>query len=285
MDVKQPENLIIYIRQQLTDNYPAEEAMAIAREVAQRCFGITMTQAYAGTARELTHAEKSRLQQILQRLRHNEPLQYVTGQADFLSHTFNVAPGVLIPRPETEELVKLVLRDYSRSATASIIDVGTGSGCIAISIQLALPQAHVVGLDISQEALRQAKINALKLHAAVEWLQADILKSEKLPLFSADAIVSNPPYVRESEKQAIESNVKDFEPAMALFVPDNDPLIFYRALATWGKRILKPNGKIYAEINSSLATDTVNLFKEEGFRQVDLLRDQFEKDRMIICRK
>lgn len=285
MDVKQPENLIIYIRQQLTDNYPAEEAMAIAREVAQRCFGITMTQAYAGTTRELTHAEKSRLQQILQRLRHNEPLQYVTGQADFLSHTFNVAPGVLIPRPETEELVKLVLRDYSRSATSSIIDVGTGSGCIAISIQLALPQVHVVGLDISQEALRQAKNNALKLHATVEWLQADILKSENLPLFPADAIVSNPPYVRESEKQAIESNVKDFEPAMALFVPDNDPLIFYRALATWGKRILKPNGKIYAEINSSLATDTVNLFKEEGFRQVDLLRDQFEKDRMIICRK
>src|SRR5574344_1542463 len=239
MDLKQPENLIIYIRQQLTDNYPAEEAMAIAREVAQRCFGITITHAYAGTTRELTHAEKARLQQILQRLRHNEPLQYVTGQADFLSHTFNVAPGVLIPRPETEELVKLVLRDYSRSATSSIIAVGTGSGCIAISIQLALPQVHVVGLDISQEALRQAKNNALKLRAAVEWLQADILKSETLPLSPVDAIVSNPPYVRESEKQAIESNVKDFEPAMALFVPDNDPLIFYRALAIWGKRILK----------------------------------------------
>lgn len=278
-------NIIVYIREQLKTNYEAGEGTAIAREVAQHFFGISMTQAYAGTARTLNSKEKDLLEEILQRLQNNEPVQYVTGQADFLARSFQVAPGVLIPRPETEELVNVVIQNYSSSTAPTIVDAGTGSGCIAISLQLAFPKASVWGIDISAEAIRQAQNNAAKFLAPVHWLKADILKPKTLPSFPIDILISNPPYVRESEKQKMDAHVKDFEPKQALFVPDNDPLKFYRSLAFWAMHALTPNGKIYAEINCSLAQDTSTLFKNEGFASVEVLRDQFGKERMIICKR
>lgn len=278
-------NIIVYIREQLKTNYEVREATAIAREVAQHYFGISMVQAYAGTARTLDDKEKNLLKQILQRLRHNEPVQYVTGQAQFLGRSFQVAPGVLIPRPETEELVNLVIQNHASVPAPTIVDAGTGSGCIAISLQLAFPKASVWGIDISAEAIRQAQHNAAKFLAPVHWLKADILEPKTLPTFPIDILISNPPYVRESERQEMDAHVKDFEPEEALFVPDDDPLKFYRSLAFWAMRSLKDHGTIYAEINASLAHDTSNLFNKEGFHSVELLRDQFGKERMIICKK
>jgi len=278
-------NIIIYIRQQLRTSYDDAEATAIAREVAEHYFGISMTQAYAGTGHALNNKEIDLLEEILQRLRNNEPIQYVTGQAIFLGRSFNVAPGVLIPRPETEELVNLVIENGLPVPTSTIVDAGTGSGCIAISLQLAFPKASVWGLDISSEAIRQAQNNAAKFQADVHWLEIDMLKPETLPNFPIDILISNPPYVRKSEKLKMEAHVKDYEPEEALFVPDNDPLKFYRILASWGMYSLKPCGKIYAEINSSLAHDTSIIFKNKGFSNVEVIRDQFGKQRMIVCKR
>lgn len=284
--MEQPDNIIHYIRQQIAATYEEREASAIAREVAERCFGITLTQSYAGTARNLSTIELQQLEQMTEELKRNVPVQYVTKQVDFMGHTFHVSPGVLIPRPETESLVRRVLNDFQDVAGSStLLDAGTGSGCIAISLQISLPQAHIFGLDLSSDALRQASGNAKRLFAPVRFLQADLLRPDSLPQFPLDALISNPPYIRESEKAKMESRVKDHEPEMALFVPDNNALIFYHALALWGKTCLKEEGKIYVETNSGLAAETAELFLREGYRNVELLRDQFEKDRIIVCKK
>ena len=276
------ENLIHYIKGELLSVYDGAEAAAVAREVAETCFGVSLIQAYSGTARQLSPDEKLRLRDILVRLRNQEPLQYVLGEARFMGHVFRVAPGVLIPRPETEELVSCVLREDSGRAPV-VVDAGTGSGCIAVSVKLALPEAQVVGVDVSEEALRQARANADRLGADVRFFCADLLRPDSLPRLRADVLVSNPPYVRLSERDGMERRVKDFEPSEALFVPDGDALKFYAALAEWGRVALNPGGRILVEINSALGKETVSLFRSRGYRDTTLLKDRFGKDRIVIC--
>lgn len=278
------ENILQTIKKSLADIYESEEAAAIAREISETCFHITPVQAYAGTGHPLSQQEREQLDQILLRLHRHEPLQYIIGSAYFMGHRFRVAPGVLIPRPETEDLVEQAIQGFKDYEAPTLIDAGTGSGCIAIALKLALPQARVTAIDCSDAALQQAEVNARELGAEVEFVKADLLRPETLPRLQADAIISNPPYVRESERAEMEPRVKDFEPELALFVPDCDALRFYRALAAWGQQVLNDGGRIFAEINSALPDETQRLFEDDGYRTT-LLHDRYFKKRMLICQR
>lgn len=279
------ENIIAYIRQSLSGVYPEREASAVARCVAEERYGITMVAAYSGMARKLTDEEQAELDSVIARLKKGEPVQYVLGCASFMGREFHVERGVLIPRPETEMLVERVLTDVGNAdCQLRMVDAGTGSGAIAISLKCALPRAEVSAFDVSATALRVAADNAKRLEADVNFFTADML-SPDLPLETYDVIVSNPPYVRQSEREEMTVQVKDYEPELALFVPDEDPLVFYRALAKWGKSVLKSGGALYVEINSALGKETSEMFRAEGYEEVRLYKDQFEKDRIVVCRR
>lgn len=278
-------NIISDIKEELLPVYDSREASAIARAIAEECFGITLAQAYAGLHRPLNQSEKELLKQVLYRLKRHEPLQYVLSRACFMGHLFRVAPGVLIPRPETEDLVEQVIREYDKADAPCLLDMGTGSGCIVVSLKLALPRAQAFGMDISCEALRQARANAEQLGAKVKFFQADMLKPATLPPLCVDAFVSNPPYVRMSEAKDMDLRVKEYEPREALFVPDDEPLVYYEALARCGKQLLKPGGRIFVEINSAFGAETAALFKSYGYSDVVVCRDRFGKERIVTCRK
>ncbi len=213
------------------------------------------------------------------RLRKGEPLQYILGYEEFCDRRFIVNPSVLIPRPETQDLVAWVEEDFSTSSSPLILDACTGSGCIAISLALDLTSSSVCACDLSLPALDVARLNAKQLHANVSFFQADVLQMSdtELPFFPR-VIVSNPPYVRQSEQKDMQPVVLKHEPAQALFVPDSDPLVFYRAL---GNLALRACATLYVEINSALSTETIRLFHSQGFSSVSLRHDRFDAPRMI----
>lgn len=222
---------------------------------------------------------------IVERLNQNEPVQHIIGSTEFCGLTFRVSSSVLIPRPETEELVQLVTRDYAEpDEKPSILDIGTGSGCIAIVLARFLPHANVHAWDVSEEALNVARENARQLMADVHFAQQDML-NVSFPLPDApeqfDCIVSNPPYVTYSEADQMRPNVLRFEPHEALFVEDKDPLLFYKAIADFGRHHLKPQGRCYVEINEHFGAETKQVFEERGYTGVELLRDIHGKDRFV----
>ncbi|GAB2779989.1 peptide chain release factor N(5)-glutamine methyltransferase [Rhabdobacter roseus] len=227
---------------------------------------------------------------IIARLNHNEPIQHIIGSTEFCGLTFRVSSSVLIPRPETEELVRLVTRDYAEPEDKpTILDIGTGSGCIAIVLARFLPHASVHAWDVSEEALAVARENARQLLADVHFAKQDML-SIAFPMPSTpdettpeafDCLVSNPPYVTYAEADHMRPNVLRFEPHEALFVEDNDPLLFYKAIADFGKYHLKAGGRCYVEINEHFGAETQNVFQERGYGPVELLRDIHGKDRFI----
>lgn len=220
----------------------------------------------------------------LTQLKLERPIQYILGETSFMDSMFKVNESVLIPRPETEELVQWVISDIgNKKSEVRILDIGTGSGCIAISLAKALPNAAVVALDISDEALAVARENAVLNNAKVEFVYGDILDLNLNLNF--DIIVSNPPYVRELEKEEIHINVKDYEPSMALFVPDDNPLLFYRAIAEFSKNHLYEEGRVYLEINQYLGEETKSLFEDENFKDISLKKDIFGNNRMLGCFK
>lgn len=244
-----------YIRQVLQDIYPFQELKSLTMMIWCDLLGMDALDIYLGKDINLSESKQYELENILQRLRKNEPIQYIRKMAIFLGRSFYVAPGVLIPRPETEELVELIAKENLNDAPR-ILDIGTGSGCIAISLSLIIPQAQVTAWDISEEALAVARRNNEVLGSAVSFQQKDVLAeidSEQ----RFDIIVSNPPYVTESEKADMEPNVLDWEPELALFVPDNDPLRFYRRIAVLGRKLLNPGGKLYFEINRAYGCEIV----------------------------
>lgn len=220
---------------------------------------------------------------IVSRINANEPIQHIIGSAEFCGLTFRVSPSVLIPRPETEELIRLVTRHYSEpDEKVSILDIGTGSGCIAIVLARFLPHASVEGWDVSDEALGVASENARQLLADVEFRKVDILDAQGLtPDTQFDCVVSNPPYVTISEAENMLPNVLRFEPHQALFVEDSDPLLFYRAIAEFGKTHLKADGRCYVEINEHFGTETRELFARAGYVEVELMKDIHGKDRFV----
>ena len=222
---------------------------------------------------------------ILEDLKKEIPIQYLLGKTNFYGLDFEVNENVLIPRPETEELVEWILEDCGKIDTTSefsILDIGTGSGCIPISLKKQLPQAKVSAIDVSEKALEVAKGNAKLNGVEVNFILQNILETTDL-LESYDVIVSNPPYVRNLEKQEIKNNVLEYEPHLALFVADDDALIFYRKIGTLALKSLRPNGKLFFEINQYLGKETVDLLKDLGFQNVELRKDIYGNDRMILA--
>lgn len=282
---------------QLTPLYAVEEAQAITRLVLETTFGFSLTDLVCGKVSELSAYDETNLHEIWQRLEAGEPVQYVLGEADFFGRSFHVAPGVLIPRPETEGLCRLVLDGLPTGA--HVLDIGTGSGCIAITIALEATQALVEAWDISGEALRQAHDNALRLGAQVLFRQKDVLAEAREDMLAKtskgeesekagnlfDCIVSNPPYIADKERTTMARNVLDYEPSTALFVPDDDPLRFYRSIAELGLRRLRPDGRLCFEINPLYAEALSRLLISLGYEAVTILDDNYGKQRFATARK
>lgn len=275
--------IVAYIRSRLQPYYTAEEVSALSRIVCCDLLGQAPTDYYLGKDIALSPKKEQELEDILQRLSRFEPLQYIEGRTLFLGREFWVAPGVLIPRPETEELVELMLKEIP--ADARILDVGTGSGCIAISLAKELPDTLVTAWDVSPEALSVARANARKLQANVRFVECDVLACQVDEVGLYDVIVSNPPYVTEAEKADMEPNVLQWEPSLALFVPDDDPLRFYRRIAVLGRDMLADGGRLYFEINRAYGREMVEMLRAMGYVEVRGEKDLSQNDRFVIAEK
>lgn len=272
--------LALYIRRSLQDVYPPREVKNISRIVCCELFGQSDMDYYLGKDMILSENEQIKLESIVARLKKNEPLQYVVGEARFFGRSFQVASGVLIPRPETEELVQLIIDEAA--GDSRILDIGTGSGCIAISLSKELPDAEVTAWDVSEAALAIARANAKKLSARVTFAGQDVF-ADVTPGQAFDVIVSNPPYVTEGEKQGMNPNVLDWEPSLALFVPDDDPLRFYRRIARLGRQLLAPRGRLYFEINRAYGDETADLLRQLGYQEVRILKDMSGNNRIVTA--
>lgn len=272
-----------YVRQSLQDIYPPEEVKALTMLICCDMLCLDALDIYLGKDMILSECKERELENIIFRLQKNEPIQYIRGFAEFDGRRFKVAPGVLIPRPETVELVDLVVQENANACR--LLDIGTGSGCIAISLDKKLPDAEVEAWDISKDALAIARENNKVLAADVTFLQRDVLSNdwEKIPSF--DVIVSNPPYVTEAEKKEMDANVLDWEPELALFVPDDDPLRFYRRIADLGRELLLPGGKLYFEINQAYGRETAHILEMNQYHDVRVIRDIFGKDRIVTANR
>ncbi len=223
------------------------------------------------------------LASIIERLKRHEPLQYILGKARFHGHSFAVTPAVLIPRPETEQLVDMIV-DENPGSDLQVLDIGTGSGCIAVSLARALKFAQVTATDISPEALAVAQQNATALKTRVKFIEQDILTC-RAPSEACDIIVSNPPYITEQEKAAMESNVLDYEPAGALFVPDDDPMLFYRPIAAYASRALKNGGRLYLEINRAMGSLVCDTLQHAGLSNIQVHNDFNGNNRFVTASK
>lgn len=233
---------------------------------------------------DLSDFTKSQIDNILRRLIKGEPIQYITGQARFYGLDFSVTPDVLIPRPETAELVDFIVKFAAGKEDLRVMDIATGSGCIAIALARTLPFARVTASDISPKALEVARRNAQNLKVKVNFIEADLLRMT-LPPDNYDIIVSNPPYVCNEEKAGMERNVLDYEPAQALFVPDDDPLIFYKHITILATKALAPGGGLFLEINPRFSSEMRSLLEEKGFEQIEIIKDSYGHDRMATALK
>lgn len=258
--------------------YGNGEARAITDYVLDVCFGLSKADILCGAVDEMTAEKTAELNKIFGRLTEGEPVQYVLGRAEFSGRWFNVRPGVLIPRPETEELCAWITADSKASGSPKVLDIGTGSGCIAITLQLDMPESKVTAWDISADALDVARENAKQLDANVNFVKQDALNAK--PEGEWDVIVSNPPYICEKEKKDMAVNVLEHEPHTALFVPDAAPLLFYRAITRLAVQTLSKGGRLYFEINPIYADDTCRMMRAEGMTAVELRSDMFGKQRM-----
>ena len=273
-----------YIISELRGFYPEEELRELAYWIIEESTGMTRTQI-------LTDCKDtqniSNMEIILQKLRAHEPIQYIFGHTEWMGLDLRVTPATLIPRPETAELVEWILQEADRDKPLSVLDIGTGSGCIAIALKKAAPHWQVTGLDISEEALAVAKENATRNKVEVNWLQADILSpiaNSSLPI--ADIIVSNPPYICNSEKKDMDARVLDYEPHSALFVPDTDPLLFYRQiafLASSPHRLIASSPlNMFFEINEAYGNEVCAMMEQMGYTDVQLKNDMYGKPRMVF---
>lgn len=258
--------------------YGNGEARAVTDYVLDVCFGLSKADILCGAVEEMTAEKTAELNKIFGRLMEGEPVQYVLGRAEFSGRWFSVRPGVLIPRPETEELCTWITADNKASASPKVLDIGTGSGCIAITLQLDMPESKVTAWDISADALDVARENAKQLGANVNFVKLDALNAK--PEGEWDVIVSNPPYICEKEKKDMAVNVLEHEPHTALFVPDADPLLFYRAITRLAVQTLSKGGRLYFEINPIYADDTCRMMRAEGMTAVELRSDMYGKQRM-----
>ena len=270
------------LTKELRNVYDSGELKNIIELVIEHITNMSRTEQVKNKVPYLTCTQLEYLDAITERLKKNEPVQYVLGKAWFAGMKFKVNKNVLIPRPETEELVDWIVKESQMSKVKSqnIIDIGTGSGCIPVILKKKLPEVNVSAIDVCSEALFTATENAIELNADVNFLLLDFLDEEKWnELGKYDIVVSNPPYVKQSEINAMHERVKEFEPHLALFVPDEDALLFYKKLSGFAVNHLKPGGSLFVEINESLSEQVVNLFR--GFATIELRKDMQGKDRMI----
>lgn len=264
----------------LSPAYDENEIRSLCSIIFSRLFHFTNVQIHLETHTPLSETLVDAFRKVMWRLRAGEPIQYVLGETEFAGLTFRLNADTLIPRPETEELVLWVINEKLPDKPR-VLDVGTGSGCIAVAIAKALPDADVRGIDISPEAVAQAEENARLNGVRGNFEARDILRAERWVWPDFDVIVSNPPYVRESEKAGMASRVLDYEPGRALFVPDEDPLLFYRAIADFGRKHLVPGGFLFFEINEALGTEVLALLRDSGYEGLELRKDVFDKPRLV----
>jgi release factor glutamine methyltransferase len=270
---------------QLPSDENVEDMQSIALLVFDHLFGLSRTDVLADRQVEVTIEHRQKLDLIAQQITQHKPIQYILGEADFLGRTFFVNANVLIPRPETEELVMLIREKALLKKNREIIrilDIGTGSGCIPISLALESSNAEVFASDISDAALTVAKKNARHLNANVVFIKNDIIHQE-IPFDNLDVVVSNPPYITLKEKSQMMKNVVDFEPHLALFVPDCDPLLFYKAISLKSKKALKPLGMLFVEINAQYGKAVAGIFSEDGYSDISIFKDISGKDRIVSC--
>lgn len=261
-----------------------DETRAIAYVVMTKLFGVTRSDIMAEKFVE-PKPECPSIEEVVERLNRLEPVQYILGEAPFYGRTFQVTHDVLIPRPETEELVRVIVEQVGDSSDLlNIIDIGTGSGCIAITLALEIPRARVYATDVSEAALRVASSNAQTLSAVVSFQKHNILLDE-ITAIELDVIVSNPPYIARSERQSMLPTVYEFEPTSALFVDDDEPLLFYKSITRKAVSVLKPGGLLAFEINERFGKEVAALFLANQFYDVLIIRDLFGKERVVTGRK
>lgn len=264
----------------ITISESKDEIKSIVLLVLEKMCGLSQTDILA--QKDLVFEFSEELGEIVNRINSYEPVQYVLGESYFLGRRFFVNEHVLIPRAETEQLVMLVTEEYRNKENVCLLDIGTGSGCIAVSLSKELPHSTVFAIDISKDALEVAKNNAELNKVLVQFENEDIL-SDSIALGQFSCLVSNPPYITHSEKKSMRENVLNYEPHLALFVTDDDPIVFYRAIARQGRKLLEKNGKIFVEINEALAESVCAVFREYGFFKTQTIKDIAGKDRFVIA--
>jgi len=278
--------------------YPSEEVQSFFNLLAEKHLNLSRIEVALQWDKIISEVNILKFENALQRLKNFEPIQYIIGETEFFGMPFKVDKNVLIPRPETEELVLWLLESVPPLKRArgmfSILDIGTGSGCIPIALASELPKAKITAVDISEGALEIAKQNAKLNEVNINFIEIDILNSNAWNLvvknlvsktIEIDCIVSNPPYIRELERELMQANVIKHEPATALFVKDNDALIFYRKIADFAQIYLKQDGNLFFEINEYLGNDVSKMLEEKGFKNIEIRKDIFGKDRMVKCNK
>jgi release factor glutamine methyltransferase len=277
-------DIIRFFKEQLKDIYDESEVNAMIRYCFEEFSGIRNVNANERGDDTVSESELLKYNFAVKDLKKEKPLQYILGKADFYGLKFIVNENVLIPRPETEELVHLIIKDvksYGLTSQISILDIGTGSGCIPVTLKKYIPKADIFAIDISEKALETAHLNATVNSVEVNFIPFNILSESELPVPDLDIIVSNPPYIKLSEKETMKKNVLVYEPHVALFVNDEDSLLFYRAIANHAVKKLKPGGKIYFEINEKLGFETKELMEQKGFKNVELIKDINNKNRIL----
>jgi release factor glutamine methyltransferase len=275
-------NIVAYITHSLHGLYSSRELQNLTTIICKDLLGLDEIDIYLRKDIKLSDSGQRLLEQTVDRLRHHEPIQYIRGTADFYGLVFHVEPGVLIPRPETEELVDLILKE--NSGRIRVLDIGTGSGCIAISLAKHLPVGQVDAWDVSKKALSIASRNAGELGVDVRFSRMDVFSVEP-GKDKYDVIVSNPPYIKEKEKETMDRNVLDWEPELALFVPDDDPLHFYRRIAQLGTDMLVPGGRLYFEINRACGSETIELLNRLSYKRIQLRKDLVGNNRIVTAIK
>lgn len=272
-----------YFFNSLLELYPEREVDSFFYLLSEHFLDLSRIQTRQSLSRKLSESELLKFHYALKKLKNFVPIQQLTGSQFFYNHTFLVSPDTLIPRPETEELVDLIVKNNTEF-DGRILDIGTGTGAIAISLNLALPNSSVKAFDVSKPALEVAQKNNLLLNSSVEFLLEDILH----PTYNGvpfDIVVSNPPYVLDKEKSQLEKNVLEYEPHLALFVEDEEPLLFYKAIAVFCKSNLVKGGKLFVEINEKFGNETSELFSSHGFDSVQIIKDLNGKERMVSAIK
>lgn len=285
MDNYTVQSLLQKISSLLKNDYPSQEIQSFQRIIFEKILGLPLHKIYLNPSDPVNPKDANTIIDIVSQLKLQKPIQYILGEANFFDLNFIVNPDVLIPRQETEELVDWILK-YSNNNSYSILDIGTGSGCIAISLAKNLIKSKVTAIDISSGAIEVAKRNALINGVHIDFAMVDVLDpGSKILNQPFDIVVSNPPYIRELEKEQIKPNVLDHEPHTALFVSNDDPLVFYRAIAIRALEILKSDGVVFCEINEALGNELFHLFSNYGFKHVEIRKDLNGKDRMIKAQK